>query len=174
MIRRKFIALLASALIAPGAALADDIRSIVIDQLTQAGFTEIRVIRTWLGRLRFEAVGPEFTREIVVNPNTGEVLRDVWRAVGSDDFGRGLFDDDDDDDNSGRSSKSGSSRSDDDDDNSSSGSSSGGKKDDDDDDNSSSGSSSSGKKDDDDDDDDDKDDDDDDDDDDKDDDDDDD
>jgi hypothetical protein len=108
MIRRKFIVLLASVLLAPGAAYADDIRDIVIDQLTQAGFTEIRVIRTWLGRLRFEAVGDEFSREIVVNPNTGEVLRDIWRKVGSDDMGRGLFDDDDDDDG-GSSSRSGSS-----------------------------------------------------------------
>lgn len=50
----------------------------VIAELRNQGFTSIQVSRTWLGRARIEAQSPRFSREVVVNPRTGEILRDYW------------------------------------------------------------------------------------------------
>jgi len=91
MIRRKFMILLFGLMLVPGAAAADDIKDLVVQQLAQAGFTEIRVVKTWLGRWRFEAENDAYMREIVVNPRTGEVLRDIWREIGEAQPGIGLF-----------------------------------------------------------------------------------
>ena len=52
----------------------------VIDMVTglkAAGFTYIEVRRTLLGRVRFIAYSGSALREIVINPTTGEVLRDL-------------------------------------------------------------------------------------------------
>lgn len=123
----------------------------VIDQLRDQGFSEFRVSRTLLGRTMIVATNREYRREIVINPATGVILRDYWRALGPED--------NDDDDtrlisprsgNSGNSGSGGSGSSgrddDDDDDGSRSGSNSGSgsRDDDDDDDGGSSGSSGSG------------------------------
>lgn len=48
----------------------------VTRQLQQQGYTEIRISRTLLGRTRILATGPKTQREIVLNPRTGEILRD--------------------------------------------------------------------------------------------------
>lgn len=50
----------------------------LVRQLRQQGFTQIEVTRTWLGRVRIEAEGRGAEREIVINPRTGEILRDFW------------------------------------------------------------------------------------------------
>jgi hypothetical protein len=127
----------------------------VIDQLRDQGFSEFRVSRTLLGRTMIVATNREYRREVVINPTTGVILRDYWRALGPDD---------DDDSgsrllnprsgNSGSGGSGGASRDDDDDDGGSSGSGSGGGSggssggggsgDDDDDDGGSSGGGSSG------------------------------
>lgn len=91
----------------------------IVAQLRAQGFSEIETERTWLGRTKIVASGADGQREIVVNPNTGEILRDLWlmRNGGSD---RGLVsargrddddgdDDDRDDDNGGNSGSGGSS-----------------------------------------------------------------
>ena len=120
----------------------------VIDQLRDQGFSEFRVSRTLLGRTMIVATNREYRREIVINPATGVILRDYWRALGPED--------NDDDDtrlisprsgNSGSGSSGSSVRDDDDDDDGSrsgSNSGSGSRDDDDDDDGGSSGSSGSG------------------------------
>lgn len=38
----------------------------------------MRVQRTWLGRIKVEAVSPRHAREVVINRTTGEILRDYW------------------------------------------------------------------------------------------------
>ncbi len=109
----------------------------VIDQLRDQGFSEFRVSRTLLGRTMIVATNREYRREIVINPATGVILRDYWRALGPEDA--------DDDDTrlisprSGNSGSGSSGRDDDDDDGSSGSSSGGGSRDDDDDDGGSSG-----------------------------------
>ncbi len=108
-----------------GAAFAQSYEEAVLAQLRQEGYAQITMTTTMLGRIRFVAIGAKGQREIVLNPRTGEVLRDVWfvdssnsgnsgsgksagsKSVASDDAG----DDDSEDDNG--SSSGGNSGSDD-------------------------------------------------------------
>lgn len=94
MKRRSFL-LLTSAAAASVAfpAHADYVNS-VRDQLRQQGFRQIAVSSTMLGRTRIVAKSRTGTREIIMNPRTGEILRDLWSSaqgnsgpsiVGSDD-----------------------------------------------------------------------------------------
>lgn len=78
--RRRFaVLLMIVAFVAPIAAYAnDDLEKVLIDQLKQQGYSEFVVSFTLLGRMRIVAIGEDGSgREIVVNPRTGEVLRDV-------------------------------------------------------------------------------------------------
>ena len=59
------------------ASYADD----VIKQLTKQGFFNIAVETTWLGRVRIFASRGDGQREIILNPRTGEILRDSWLAA---------------------------------------------------------------------------------------------
>ena len=54
----------------------------VVAQLTHQGFFNIVVETTWLGRVRIVANRRDGQREIVLNPRTGEVLRDTWQIIG--------------------------------------------------------------------------------------------
>jgi len=63
-----------------GAVWAQDIEMRIISQLQAEGYVHIEVTRTWLGRVRIEAEGPGIEREIIFNPNTGEILRDYWEV----------------------------------------------------------------------------------------------
>jgi len=64
----------------------------VIDQITgqlrAQGFSKIEVSDTWLGRARIEAKSRDWEREIIVNPRTGEILRDYSESRGSSNGGR--------------------------------------------------------------------------------------
>lgn len=78
MIRRR--ALLGAALLfmASGTlAFADEVSGIV-RWLRGLGFDEIRTSQSLLGRVQIRASGAIGTRELVINPRTGEILRDVW------------------------------------------------------------------------------------------------
>lgn len=96
-------------------ALAEQRVDKITRQLQSQGYTNIEVKRTWLGRVRIEAYQGALEREIVVNPRTGEILRDYWEEEsdthqvlgqhsdddGDDDFSDTAYDDDlanDDDD----------------------------------------------------------------------------
>ena len=131
MKRRHFLLTAVAAVAAAHPAFAQDIVSAIRAQLRAQGYTSISVTRTLLGRRRIFAKSDEYQREIIVNPRTGEILRDYWTLLpgvvatpdndmqivsgGSDSS----FDDDDDDDkddddkddddkdNSGSSSNSG-------------------------------------------------------------------
>ena len=57
---------------------AETVEESVVRQLRAQGFTEFEVERTLLGRLKIEAKNATIEREIVINPTTGEILRDYW------------------------------------------------------------------------------------------------
>ncbi|MFZ5962091.1 hypothetical protein ACOXXX_03995 [Thalassococcus sp. BH17M4-6] len=111
----------------------------IVRQLQRQGYGRIRISRTWLGRTRIVATGRQGTREIILNPATGAILRDYLdrddRSGGgsSDDDSsdsRSRFSDDDDrddrDDGDDRDDDRGDDDDDDDNDNSGSGSSNSG------------------------------------------------
>jgi hypothetical protein len=146
MKRRDFLFTLAASFALAGAGHAATFAEQVIAQLTRQGFGSITTDTTWLGRVRIMAERNGGQREIVLNPRTGEILRDIWiPAKGgsqipilddvSDDGGSGGDDLGGDDDSSGHGSGG------DGDDNSGHGS---GDDDDDDDDNSGHGSGGGG------------------------------
>jgi hypothetical protein len=130
--------------VAAAAGIADQI----VRQLQDDGYTDIVLERTWLGRIRITAVSSEGTREIILNPSTGEILRDLWiaRAGGSktatlikdpavtppkkddgkDDGGKDDDGGDDKDDDGGKDDGGGDDNSDDKDDHSGEGSDGGG------------------------------------------------
>lgn len=74
MKQRLFVILSVAFLASPLA--AQDVSSQIADQLRQQGYENVEVTKTWLGRLRFQASSNNQTREIIVNPRTGEILRD--------------------------------------------------------------------------------------------------
>ena len=104
----------AAAVLVAGPALAASYADDVVTQLTALGFTNIVVETTWLGRVRILAKRNNGLREIVLNPRTGEILRDVW-SPGSASGARRVVLDDVDDDGDDDSSGHGSGGSDDDD-----------------------------------------------------------
>lgn len=117
---RKAIGLVFAGMVVATSAHAEGYADSIVAQLRAQGFSEIETERTWLGRTKIVASGADGQREIVVNPNTGEILRDLWlmRNGGSDRglvSARGRDDDDDDDDddrdddNGGNSGSGGSS-----------------------------------------------------------------
>ena len=84
MNRRKLITILMGAALLPAVALAQDVGAGIVAQLQAQGFTKISVETTWLGRLRIIAARADGQREIIANPRTGEILRDIWTgATGS-------------------------------------------------------------------------------------------
>ena len=109
MKRRLFLTGLMAGLVIAGPALAQDYAGDIITQLRRQGFTSVTASRTLLGRVRIWAERGDGSREIVVNPRTGEILRDVWLSrggvkgsseiIGDDDSSDDDDDDDDDDDN---------------------------------------------------------------------------
>lgn len=77
-------------------AAAQSIQDRVVQQLSDQGFEIVQMKRTLLGRVRIEAQGDGLERELVFNPNTGEILRDYW--VASEDEGDDVGEDEDDGD----------------------------------------------------------------------------
>ncbi len=113
-LNRRFFLLTTAAFVLATPAHADFVTA-VQRKLQSQGFTEISVSYTLLGRRRIVAHGKRGTREIILNPKTGEVLRDLWTSasgvtgpsiIGSDtveDESEDAGDDDgDDDDGKGR------------------------------------------------------------------------
>lgn len=101
--RRKFLAGLACGLVVATPAAAQDYVADIVSQLKQQGFSTIVQERTLLGRVRILASSSDGEREIILNPNTGEILRDLWipaqgstRKIAIVDGTDGTPDDDDD------------------------------------------------------------------------------
>jgi hypothetical protein len=85
MKRRSFFNGLTAAsimILAGSAAFAATYADNVIGQLTKQGFHDIAVETTWLGRVRIVASRGGGQREIILNPRTGEILRDTYLAAG--------------------------------------------------------------------------------------------
>ena len=61
-------------------ARSDDLTDRIVKQLQGQGFDRITVSRTFLGRTRVEAESRTHHREIVINPVSGEIMRDYWEA----------------------------------------------------------------------------------------------
>lgn len=85
MKRRRFLFGLTatSAALWAGASIGATFADGVVGQLTKQGFYNIAVETTWLGRVRIVADRADGQREIILNPRTGEVLRDSWKASGA-------------------------------------------------------------------------------------------
>ncbi len=119
MNRRMFIISLTAALAAPVSSSASTLEQQIVEQLKDQGYSRISISRTLLGRTRFLATSNRYRREIILNPRTGEILRDLWETLeggagqggarifdqgssgnsaGSSGSGGGFDDDDDDDD----------------------------------------------------------------------------
>jgi hypothetical protein len=107
MMARKIIGALVVGTMGAAPAFADDFSDRIVRQLERQGFSKIETEQTWLGRTRIVAEGSDGQREIIVNPNTGEILRDLWLIQGGDASGSlinargdasGNNDDDDSDD----------------------------------------------------------------------------
>lgn len=62
----------------PGPAYAASFADQIVAQLSDQGFADIEVERTWLGRTRILAERGGAQREIILNASTGEILRDLW------------------------------------------------------------------------------------------------
>lgn len=67
------IAIVASPVTQALADFADDIVAV----LRKQGYETIEVTRTLLGRTRIVATAPWGRREVILNPRTGEILRDI-------------------------------------------------------------------------------------------------
>ena len=61
--------------------LATPGQDLVTESLREQGFEVTLVHWTWLGRIRIIAVSDDIRREIVINPNTGEILRDYSQVI---------------------------------------------------------------------------------------------
>jgi hypothetical protein len=90
-------------------ARAQDATGRIVKELQSQGYNSITVRRTLLGRRKVDAVSDDYIREIVINPATGEILRDYWQVrkgsgKGSDASrsGGSVIDPDDDDGGKGR------------------------------------------------------------------------
>lgn len=91
----RMLALSAALACAITPAWGSDLVTSVTRQLLKQGYSDITTSQTWLGRTRIIAIGEDSRREIIVNPRTGEILRDFWQEIDDDD------DDDNDDDDDG-------------------------------------------------------------------------
>ncbi len=107
MKRRAFLSGLAAGIAIGMPAVAEGVVDSIVRQLKKLGFGGITEERTLLGRIRITASRKDGRREIIVNPQTGEILRDLWTpdaggiggvTIIDDRRGRSGDDDDDDDD----------------------------------------------------------------------------
>jgi hypothetical protein len=115
MNRRRFLTGLAAIGMA-GPAFAQSPGDDIARQLGRLGYSDIRVTRTLLGRFRVVAEKGNRRREIIVNPGSGEILRDLVTDARTGATSSPMLDDDsdsgsnrgrDDDDNDGRSGSGG-------------------------------------------------------------------
>lgn len=72
------MALVLGGLMAAWPAFAQDLAEDIARQMRQQGFLDVGIERTWLGRTRITGTRDGGSREIIANPNTGEILRDLW------------------------------------------------------------------------------------------------
>ena len=94
MNRRAFITFFSAAVtFGPGIAFATTVEDGIVAQLTKQGFSSISSEKTWLGRVRILAKRKDGSREIVINPRTGEILRDQFTALNASEGTQPILDD---------------------------------------------------------------------------------
>ena len=115
MNRRYFLTVFALGAVVSTSVAAASFEDQVVAQLTSQGYKSITMERTLLGRVRIIGQNASGRREIILNPRTGEILRDLWLANAGgadgprirdnrdngdddDDYGNDDGDDDGDDD----------------------------------------------------------------------------
>lgn len=84
MMRNGLMALAAAAVLCAGPGLAQNYEADIMAQLQGQGYDGITLSHTWLGRTRIVAMLNGDLREIVFDPNTGEILRDLSRLAVTD------------------------------------------------------------------------------------------
>lgn len=90
MRRLLSLALIAAVgLASPG--FAQSLEERVIAELQRDGYCRINRTRTLLGRVRIIGLKPFYLREVVINPSTSEILRDI--VLKSDKIGEVCDDD---------------------------------------------------------------------------------
>ncbi len=78
MNRRVFMLMFGAAVGAASMSVAETFADQVVRQLVAQGYGNIQVEATLLGRLRIKGSNGQGLREIILNPKTGEILRDMW------------------------------------------------------------------------------------------------
>ena len=76
--RRLLILALLAGLAGP--AQSATLAEAVVAELVAKGYSDVGITRTWLGRIVITAERDGRTREITLNPKTGEILRDYFRS----------------------------------------------------------------------------------------------
>lgn len=89
MIRRCTLALVCVAALGSAALAAGPVDRI-LDDLSRLGYGQVTVERTLLGRTRIVASNKDTEREIILDPRTGEILRDLWISNDNRSSGGGL------------------------------------------------------------------------------------
>jgi hypothetical protein len=84
MMRKLILATAAVTALTLGSAVAQTYELDISAQLRAQGYQNITLSHTWLGRTRIVATLGGDLREIVFDPNTGEILRDLSRTVMAD------------------------------------------------------------------------------------------
>jgi len=75
MTRRKILLTASAVVLAATIAMAGEFEDSLVAQLASQGYTSFSFSRTWLGRTRIVAMSATHRREIILNRNTGEILR---------------------------------------------------------------------------------------------------
>jgi hypothetical protein len=111
MHRRPLILTLAIWSLTATFAQAESSADQITRQLRDQGFSQITVAQTWLGRTRIVGQSKTGQREIILNPRTGEILRDLFTQADGKSSNtpviRNTSTDDGGDDNGGNGSSGG-------------------------------------------------------------------
>lgn len=81
MNRRAFLTVAVGGVATALPAMASSFVDEIVRHLRALGFFDIQITTTWLGRTQIVAVRGDGKREIILNPRTGEVLRDMWAGA---------------------------------------------------------------------------------------------
>lgn len=77
-INRRQIVIFSVAAAVAGPSFASGYQDEIVASLRAQGYEQITIETTLLGRVRITAMRQSNLREIVFNPRTGEILRDLW------------------------------------------------------------------------------------------------
>lgn len=75
---RRQVVIFGLAAAVAGPCFASDFEGEIVASLRAQGYGQITVEVTLLGRVKITAIKQFNHREIVINPRTGEILRDLW------------------------------------------------------------------------------------------------